>query len=296
MMTHVHDHLALVQDALQWAGHQLAETSEPILAARMLLAHVLGATLTDLAVHPERTLAPGARSHYTHLVARRAQHEPVAYLVGRRGFLDFELAVTPDVLIPRPETELLVEHALRALSRWTRPRVVDVGTGSGAIAIAVARVTDATVYAVERSAPALAVARANAQRCGVADRITFLHGDLLAPLPVPADVVIANLPYVAESEYAALPLEIRLYEPPSALVAGADGLQAIRALLSMAPGSIAEGALILLEIGATQGAAVIALARRAFPAADSTLSADYAGHDRIVHIQLAAPRRLPPPS
>ncbi|MBN1640240.1 MAG: peptide chain release factor N(5)-glutamine methyltransferase [Anaerolineae bacterium] len=295
-MTQTHVDLWRVDDALRWATGQLAETSEPVLASRILLAHVLHGTATDLFVHPERRLTSPEEDDYRRLIARRAQHEPVAYLVGSRAFLDFDLMVSPDVLIPRPETEALVEHALAAALRGSHPRIVDVGTGSGAIAIGIAaRAPHADVYAIDRSPAALDIARANARRCQVARRITFLQGNLLTPLPVRADVVVANLPYVSEAEYAALPPEIRLYEPRSALVAGSDGLDAIRALLDTAHDKLAARARILLEIGATQGAAARSLARAAYPGAQIALYPDDAGHDRIVRIDLpGAPRDIRP--
>jgi release factor glutamine methyltransferase len=285
-----HRHPWRVADALRWAEQQLTATSESVLSAKLLLAHVLDCTPTALFVHPERTLTDAQDSRYQHLIARRARHEPVAYLVGHRAFLDVDLAVTADVLIPRPETEVLVEYALAAISRWPRPRVVDVGTGCGAIAITLAaHAPQAVVYAIDRSQAALTVAGDNARRCQVAGRITFLHGDLLGPMPVPADMVLANLPYVSEDEYAALPPDIQRYEPRSALVAGADGLQAIRALLRTAQPKVAPNALLLLEIGATQGAAVRALARAAFPHAQIAILCDYGGRDRIVRIDLSTP-------
>jgi len=198
-----------------------------------------------------------------------------------------DLLVDRHVLIPRPETEELIERATALAHRWETPRVVDVGAGSGAIAIALARrLPRALVYATDRSEAALAVARSNAQRCGVAERIVFLSGDLLSPLCAPVDLVVANLPYVSQAEYEALPLDIRLWEPREALVGGADGLDAIRALLLTAPEHLAPGGAILLEIGAEQGAEVAALAAQAFPCARVDVIPDLAGRDRIVHVDL----------
>jgi len=252
---------------MPWARERLAATAEPELAARLLLAHVLGCTPTDLFVHPERPLDEAGWRAFRALVARRERHEPVPYLVGHRGFLDMDLLVDRHVLIPRPETEELIERATALAHRWETPRVVDVGAGSGAIAIALARrLPRALVYATDRSEAALAVARSNAQRCGVAERIV--------------------LPYVSQAEYEALPLDIRLWEPREALVGGADGLDAIRALLLTAPEHLAPGGAILLEIGAEQGAEVAALAAQAFPCARVDVIPDLAGRDRIVHVDL----------
>jgi release factor glutamine methyltransferase len=255
----------------------------------MLLAHVLECTVSELFVHPERVLTGEEAAAYRALVARRARHEPVPYLVGHREFLDLDLQVDRRVLVPRPETEVLIERAMDVAQRWARPRIADVGTGSGAIAISLAvHLPQASVYALDRSAGALQIARQNAERYDVAGRITFLHGDLLAPLDDPVHLIVANLPYVSEDEYAALPVDIRLYEPRQALVAGADGLDAIRALLDtlrIDVHLIADG-VILLEIGAAQGEAVSTLAARAFPHAQVAVLPDYSRRDRVVRIEL----------
>lgn len=279
-----------VDEALAWARARLAGTDEVEWAAKTLLAHVRDCTLSELFLHRDRRLSPAQAAAYRALVARRAAHEPLAYLVGRRAFLDLELLVDRRVLIPRPETELLVERAAARARAWPAPRIADVGAGSGAIAIGLAAaLPEAQVYALDRSPDALAVARENADRCGVAERITFLQGDLLAPLPAPVELIVANLPYVTEDEYAALAPGIRNYEPRAALVAGPDGLDAIRRLLETARPRLAPGAArtaILLEIGASQGAAVADLAARAFPEARVELIADYGGRDRVVEIEL----------
>jgi len=277
-----------VDEALHWAIAQLVGTDEPVLSARMLLAHVLGCSTTDLFVHPERMLTASERASYEDLIVRRRQHEPVAYLVGHRVFMELDLQVDERVLIPRPETEQLVEEAIALARRWPQPRVADIGTGSGAIAIGLARYSPgAQVWAVDRSPGAIAVARENALRHGVLDRITFLTGDLLAPLPGTVDLIVANLPYVSEDEYASLPAGIRRYEPRQALLAGHDGLSAIRALLRVAGAYLAEDGAVLLEIGAAQGGAVTKLARAAFPGADILLLPDLAGHDRVLRVERA---------
>ena len=276
----------IVREALDWAGARLADTSEAPLAAKMLLAHVLGCSTTDLFVHPERTLTTDEEQAYRQIVDRRAQHEPVAYLVGQRAFFGLDLGSDRRALIPRSETELLVEQALHVARQWPCPRIVDVGSGSGAIAISLAKhLSQAQVFATDRSRDALQLAQENARRCGLGNRITFFHGDLLEPLPAAVHLVVANLPYVSETEFAALPPDIRLYEPREALIAGADGLDAIRALLNTARPHITANGALLLEIGATQGQAVAALSRQAFPAAQVTVLPDYAGHDRIVRVE-----------
>jgi release factor glutamine methyltransferase len=275
-----------VQDALRWADEHLAHTSEPALSARLLLEHALGCATAELIAHPERTLTRDDQAAYRRLVERRARHEPVAYLVGRCGFLDIELHVDARALIPRPETELLVEKAIALTRHWPRPRLVDVGTGSGAIAVSLAlHRAAARVVAIDRAAGALDLARENARRHGVHERIQFLHGDLLSPFHGQAHVIVANLPYVSVDEYDALPPDIRCYEPREALVAGPAGLDAIRALLDSAGPHLVDGGAILLEIGAGQGQSVAGLARRAFPGARVTVLPDYAHLDRIVCVE-----------
>jgi release factor glutamine methyltransferase len=274
-----------VDEALRWAAAQLAGTEEYALAARILLAHVLDCSTTDLFIHPERTLDADHRARYGALIARRAQHEPVPYLTGHQAFLDLDLSVDARVLIPRPETERLVEQAIEDARCWPQPWIADVGTGSGAIAISLARhVPGATVWAIDASSDAIEVARENAQRHGVAGRITFRAGELLGPLPGPVHLIVANLPYVSTDEYAALPDGIRRYEPRQALLGGADGLDAIRALLRTAGTYLVEDGIVLLEIGATQGSATVELARAAMPGAAVSVIADEGGRDRIVRI------------
>lgn len=286
--------LQTTQQALLWANEQLADTPEAPLAARMLLAHVLGCTLTALFAHPERALSRSQEHAYRALVARRARHEPLPYLLGHCAFLDLDLRVDRRALIPRPETEKLVESAVESARRWPSPRVADIGTGSGAIAISLAlRLPTARVWATDRSADALALAQLNAQRCGVSARIAFLQGDLAAPLPEPVEVLVANLPYVSEAEFAALPPDIRLYEPREALVAGPDGLQAIRALLETARPHLVRQGVLLLEIGAGQGVAVRACAQSAFPDAQIDLLVDDAHLDRVVRVQSGWVRMCP---
>lgn len=275
-----------VDQALSWAEMQLEGTGEPRTSAILLLAHALGCSPTDLFIHPERVLSSAQEAEFKGLIARRACHEPVAYLTGHRPFFDLDLLVDARVLIPRPETELLVEQALEHARRWPQPQIADVGTGSGAIAVALAvHLTQATIWATDLSADALAVAQINARRYGVAERITFVQGNLLLPLPGPLQLIVANLPYVSEAEWAALPPDVR-HEPPMALLAGADGLAAIRALLEQSPRYLTPDGIILAEIGAAQGQSVIALARQTFPQAYVEVIRDYAHLDRILLIDL----------
>ena len=277
-----------VDQALAWARDQWRgqERAEP-LDGEILLAHVLDRPRAALLAHPEAPLAPEQAAQFAALVKRRAAGTPVAYLIGHHPFYDRDLLVTPDVLIPRPETEHLVEAALG----WARGRgalrVADIGTGSGAIAVTLAaHLPDAHVHAVDCSLAALDVARQNAERAGVTNRVTFHQGDLLAPLlhaSLRLDLIAANLPYIPTADLAAL--NVARHEPALALDGGPDGLDAIRRLLAQAPGALATDGLVLLEIGAGQGEAVAALALQQFRGAAIAVLRDYAGHDRIVRVE-----------
>jgi release factor glutamine methyltransferase len=275
---------ALAQ-AIQTLSNQ--QVGEPGLDAELLLAHVLRVNRAAILTWPERRLTPKQLTAFRDLVARRAAREPLAYIVGHREFFGLDFAVDPRVLIPRPETELLVERALQiARGIQPRPKIADVGAGSGAIAVSLAvHLPNAVVYALDTSAGALAVVAGNAQRHGVADRVCCLRGDLLKPLPEVVDLIVANLPYVTTAEWEALPPEIRVYEPRPALDGGADGLAFIRRLFEAACSYMRPAGAILVEIGASQGEAVIALAREPCPTAEVTLCQDYAGLDRLVVVR-----------
>ena len=263
-----------------------AGVDSPRLDAELLLAHTLEINRAAVLAHPGRRLTPKELTRYRYLVDRRAAREPLAYILGQREFFGLDLKVDPRVLIPRPETELLVEEALRLAGEKPAPRLADVGAGSGAIAVSLAvHLAVATVYALDDSAEALAVTAENARRHGVAGRIHCLHGHLLAPLPEPVDLITANLPYVATQEWEELAPEIHDYEPRAALDGGADGLALIRGLLAVAAPHLRPQGAILLEIGAGQGPPVLALARQHLAGAEIELHQDYAGLDRLVIIQ-----------
>lgn len=310
--------------ALLAASRRLREAGSdtPQLDSAVLMAHVLGVSKTWLYAHPDRHLTEEEITRFEQLVQRRMRHEPVAYLVGYKSFFGLDITVTPAVLIPRPETELLVErvlaHARFLIGQGLTPRIADVGTGSGAIAVALAvNLPQAIIYATDVSEQALAVAGQNVWRYGVGEQVQLLPGYLLEPLPGPVEIIVANLPYVASADLADLPrrpappptspnvggikggwgdgrpggpvgAEVRDYEPLLALDGGPDGLDVIRALFdSLAPGGSAHGKLapggrIYLEIGAGQGAQVSAIARQALPTARIELAADYADLDRLV--------------
>lgn len=268
---------ASVREALDSAVIAIAAggSDTPRLDAELLLAGALGVERVALVTDPRREVAgPAVRAFQDAVRRRSAGREPVAYILGRRGFRYLELAVDPRVLVPRPETELLVEVGLELPAG---ARVVDVGTGSGAVALALKHERpDLDVVGAEVSADALAVARANAARLGL--DVELVHGDLLAGVGE-IDAVLSNPPYVADGERATLAPEIVRHEPPEALFAGADGLDVIRRLVPAAARSGA--ALLAIEVGAGQAAAVGELVRDAgFERVDARR--DLAGIERVV--------------
>ncbi|MGN6111507.1 MAG: peptide chain release factor N(5)-glutamine methyltransferase [Luteimonas sp.] len=229
---------------------------DPVDAA-LLVAHALGRPRTWLYAHGDDAVDDATREACERLVARREAGEPVAYITGRRGFWRFDLRVTPDTLVPRPETELLVELALERLPEGKPLRIADLGTGSGAIALALALERPAArVVAVDASAAALEVARGNARALGIGN-VEFREGDWLRPLAGETfDLVASNPPYIALGDPH---LDDLRHEPALALTSGADGLDAIRAIVRDAPACLAAGGWLLLEHGLDQGPAVRAL-------------------------------------
>jgi release factor glutamine methyltransferase len=212
----------------------------------------------DLYVRHEEVPAEDKRTAFREMIRKRADGMPVAYLVGHREFYSLEFAVGPAVLIPRPETETLVMEAVRRLKPLAAPRVLDVGTGSGAIAVTIARQHKSVqVTAVDVSPTALAVATANAETHGVADRITLLEGDLFGPVAGQTfDMVVSNPPYIAHSEFPTLAIGVRDFEPRSALDGGPDGLEFYRRIAADVANYLVPGGPVLVEIGSTQEAAV----------------------------------------
>lgn len=272
------------------------ESEEPRLEAELLAMHALGIDRVRLYQSLQDELTSEAELACEALLARREANEPTSYIIGHREFFGLELEVTPDVLIPRPETETLVDLLLNFSHQRYVDRgavVVDVGTGSGAIAVAVAHeLPDARVIATDVSGAALAVARRNAERHGVADRIDFREGNLLEPVSERVDVIAANLPYVTEEQWKAMPARIREWEPRGALVGGLDGLDVIRRLFpDPLAGSrwrggmtLAEGGALFCEIGDWQGPWVRTLATTAFPRALVEVDRDLGQRDRVVSV------------
>lgn len=256
-------------DALRAAG-----IDDPRLDAELLLAEATSWERARLVADPEGAIPPAAARRFAEMVRRRLRREPVAYILGRRGFRHLELDVDRRVLIPRPESELLVELALELSPRT----VLDVGTGSGALALSIAaELHDAEVTATDTSAGALAVAADNAERLGLATRVELFEGTL-PPGNEEFDLVVANLPYVSEREWGELQREVTEWEPREALLAGPDGLDVFR---SAVPALVAVTGTLALEIGQGQAAAVEGFLREAGCQAVET-RVDLAGIERLV--------------
>jgi release factor glutamine methyltransferase len=277
--------LVAATQRLEEAGSDTAS-----LDAQIILAHILGKERGWLFAHYDQALSQEEAETFTDMVARRAAAEPVAYLVGHREFYGLDLTVDKRVLIPRPETELLIDAVLDHIESRAnqRVRMVDVGTGSGAVAVAVAaNCPSVQIYAVDLSPAALEVAKENVKRHDSRGQITLLQGDLLSPLPEAVDIIAANLPYITSGDYPNLMADVRDYEPRLALEAGPEGLDLIARLLDQAPGHLYPGGVLFLEIGANQGQAALHLVERLLPQARHIgLRQDYHGFDRLLVIGL----------
>ena len=258
---------ATIAETLKQASQQLraASIANDVLDAQTLLAEALGKDRTYLIVNFNEQLSEELLMKFQRLIARRCAGEPVQYITGHQQFFGLEFKVTPDVLIPRPETELIVEETIRLAEehKLASPVVIDVGTGSGCIAVALARELEtAQVMACDISEAALAVARRNAVKHDLADRIRFVHSDLLSAFPETqaADFILSNPPYVAQNELPTLQREVREWEPHLALTDFDDGLSLYRRLLNEAPSRLKVGGYLICELGYTQSEAVSAMA------------------------------------
>ncbi|HHX77313.1 MAG TPA: peptide chain release factor N(5)-glutamine methyltransferase [Firmicutes bacterium] len=257
----------------------------PGLDARVLLMHTLKKDEVYLYTYGDELLSPEAAEAFFARVERRKKGEPAAYITGWKEFMGRPFKVDSRVLIPRPETEILVEEAVKSLEKAfphrRALRILDLGTGSGAVAVTAAcLLPEAAVYAIDISAAALEVARENAALLQVAERITFLEGDLLSSLPstLNFELIIANLPYIPEESFLSLPVEVRNFEPHLALNGGEKGLALYRRLLPEVCGRVAPGGIVALEIGLGQAAEAAAL----FPPGSMEIIKDYAGIDRVI--------------
>ncbi len=296
------------QDVLHWASQQLRGSGIDSYArdARILLRHVLGCSEEDLAGGRADLLAADHVATLQGLILRRQQGEPVAYIIGKKEFMGLEFAVDRRVLIPRPETELLVEKALdlfgyeSSIGRHSlsppicqgvsHPLIADIGTGSGAVAVSIAKaLPQATVYATDVSAEALAVARRNSVLHGVAKRVSLRQGNYLKALPGPVHVIVCNPPYIPLNDILGLDRDVRDYEPRLALSGGEDGLDAYRALFPELSTYLLPGGHALFEIGFDMAERLTTLAAQHLPDARVDVYQDLAGFDRILCISQIAP-------
>jgi len=254
------------------------------LEAEVLLCHALGCSRERLYARLPEEIEAAELARYESLLLRRLSHEPLAYVTGHREFYGLELACTPAALIPRPETEVVVELALDWVGgQGPGAKVVDVGTGNGTIAVAIAvHAPDARVIAIDASRAALRLARENAGTHGVAGRIEFVQSDLLSGLRGPVDVIVANLPYVPARLYEKLPPEIREHEPSEALRAGRRGTGVIERLIEQSPALLRPGGLLVAEHAWNQGRRLREAARASFPGARVETRRDLSGKERAL--------------
>ncbi|ADL08786.1 peptide chain release factor N(5)-glutamine methyltransferase [Thermosediminibacter oceani] len=282
-----------VKEALDYGRKRLttAGVESPSLDAEVILANVLGVRRIDLFIHPERRLCAEEIRTYRALVEKRSSRVPVAYITGSKEFFTLDFHVREGVLIPRPETEFLVEEILRRISWVTKPKVVELCCGSGAVAVSVAFFKkDAVVYASDISETAGDVTLLNAVKHGVEDRVLFLKGDLWEPFEAEGlgdfDVVAANPPYIPSGEIENLPEDVK-YEPRVALDGGPDGLKFYRRIIAGAPRFLKPGGSIVLEFGKDQAGQIADLLKRAGFGGIKILK-DYAGLERVIAASLHA--------
>lgn len=281
-----------IQEVLVNATRALGMTMEyheARLQAEILLAYTLETTRTMVLARLNETIPPEIAARYAANVARRAKHEPLAYILGHQEFYGLDFIVDRRVLIPRHETETLVHLALERARNITAPIIVDVGTGSGALALTLAHhLPDARVFALDQSHDALEVAQSNAKRLRLESRVQFLQSDLLEAFVHSFDVLVANLPYIPTIRWNQLPPEVRLFEPRAALDGGEDGLQVLRRLLAQLEAHANRRASVFLEISEEQGKSAMEYVWRALPHAVATLHRDVEGLDRVVEIQMSS--------
>lgn len=273
-----------LKQALTRARGILAENNieDTPLESELLLRHALKISRTQLYLDLDHELSHEQEEALWQLAERRRNGEPTAYITGHRQFYGLDFYVDPRVLIPRPESELLVEIALKLAQNHPPSTIADIGTGCGAIAISLAlELPEVKIYATDISTPALEVARLNCQKHRVIDRVHLLHGDMLDPILEPFDLIIANLPYVKKSELAGMKFEPRL-----ALDGGSDGMQRIRQLCRQASSKLSADGSLLLEIGQGQREAITTFLHSLFPDGEIEVVPDLSGIDRVIHLSL----------
>lgn len=278
-----------LSEAINLGKSQLVRSSSSYLDARLLLEDVTKYNHSQIIAHPDLELDAEHEHLYLQRIKRAATGEPIPYITGHAYFAGLKLIVDPSVLIPRPETEILVNAAVdwanSASIHLDTLNIVDVGTGSGCIAIALAvKLKEARIVAIDSSKSALQIARKNAELHDVSNQITFLPGNLLDAIQFVPDLIVANLPYIADHEWSLLDDGVKWFEPTSALRGGTDGLEMIGRLLKQAKRNLAPGGAIFLEIGWQQGLESRRNAEEVFPLATVEVSGDFAGHDRLLSI------------
>jgi release factor glutamine methyltransferase len=272
----------LMNEAVQRLGAAGIATAR--LDAEVLLAHCLGISRLALLTETEEDPSTQQRQHYEQLIARRMEHEPVAYIIGRAEFWSLDLTLTADVLIPRPDSELLVSVALKHLGAGASGTLMDLGTGSGCLSLALLmECPRLAAIGLDVSAGALDVARENAQRLGLMRRFELRSQSMLEWLngAEKVDMIVSNPPYVTPQAFAGLAKDVRLYEPKGALLGGADGLDFYRAIAGNAAAHLRPGGAVVVEIGYDQGEAVASLFDQHFRQVDCLQ--DLAGHNRVVY-------------
>lgn len=271
---------------LEWAQHKLAEVASPRLDAEVLMAHSLDISRTELMAYPERFLNRIEAEKFCSSIERRVLREPVSHITGVQEFWSLEFAVNDKVLIPRPETEILVAQCLKAFAKIPSSplKILDLGTGSGILAIVLAKeLPQSLVTAIDNSAQALEVARKNALRHAVAERINFVSASLLeADWQRPYHLIVSNPPYIESENLPKCMPEVWQYEPTQALDGGRDGLDYYRFIVPMAWGKLEENGLLALEIGHTQAEAVVALMESSKRYKGIQVVQDYSGYDRVI--------------
>ncbi len=274
----------ILKDALYHTRQTLATNNitDAPLESELLLRQSLKFDRVELYQNLSQQITPEQQGTLLKLVERRLRGEPVAYINGRREFYGLDFYVNRDVLIPRPETEYLVDETISKAQKYQKTVIADIGTGCGNIAISlILKLPQAKIYATDISVPALKVARLNCLKHGVSDKIKLIEGDMLEPLPEAVDFIVANLPYIKQSE-----INNGSFEPVLALDGGYDGLEIIRALCHRASDKLLRGGHLLLEIGMGQADAVITLLNNLFPAACIKVTPDLSGIDRVVSMSL----------
>jgi release factor glutamine methyltransferase len=286
-----------VRRLLEWTPGFFAKKAvdQPRLAAELLLSHVLNIARIQLYTGYDRVVGEDQLARFRELVRRAGEQEPIAYLTGKAHFFSLEFSVNRDVLIPRPDTETLVENVLQTVRNQAgleSPRVLDLCTGSGCVAAAIAKnLKSANVLAIDISEKAAAVARENIQQLGLTDRVMVEVGDLFSPMKTivdarPFDLIVANPPYITSDQLAGLDKSVREYEPMLALDGGPDGLVIHRRILGKAPDHLLPGGRVFLEIAFDQGAAAREMAAKFDAFTDCRVLKDFGGRDRVLTMQL----------